>query len=107
MNFNQSEQSTPLTTEAVKHVAKLARLALSEQEIEQAKEDLSTIFEHIDRLLQVDTTGIDPLDHPTELQNRDRDDIVGESLSQQQVLSNAPAVKDFYLDVPKVLGGNS
>jgi aspartyl-tRNA(Asn)/glutamyl-tRNA(Gln) amidotransferase subunit C len=99
--------NTSLTTEQVRHVAKLSRIALSEGEIEQAKEDLSTIFEHIGRLSEVDTTGVDPLDHPTELQNRSRDDSVGETLSQQQVLENAPAVKDVYFDVPKVLGGDA
>jgi aspartyl-tRNA(Asn)/glutamyl-tRNA(Gln) amidotransferase subunit C len=99
--------TTSLTTEEVRHVAKLSRLALSDSEIEQAKEDLSTIFEHISRLNEVETDGVEPLDHPTELQNRSRDDSVGEALSQQQVLANAPAVKDVYFDVPKVLGGDA
>ncbi len=99
--------TTSLTTEEVRHVAKLSRLALSDSEIEQTKEDLSTIFEHISRLNEVETDGVEPLDHPTELQNRSRDDSVGEALSQQQVLANAPAVKDVYFDVPKVLGGDA
>jgi aspartyl-tRNA(Asn)/glutamyl-tRNA(Gln) amidotransferase subunit C len=99
--------NTSLTTTQVRHVAKLSRLALSDSEIEQAKEDLSTIFEHISRLSELDTSGVEPLDHPTELQNRTRDDSVGEALSQQQVLANAPAVKDVYFDVPKVLGGDA
>jgi aspartyl-tRNA(Asn)/glutamyl-tRNA(Gln) amidotransferase subunit C len=99
--------STSLTTEEVKHVAKLSRLALSDAEIEKAKEDLSTIFEHISRLNTINTDGVEPLDHPTELQNRTRDDTIGEALSQQQVLANAPAVKDVYFDVPKVLGGDA
>ncbi len=99
--------TTSLTTEEVRHVAKLSRLALSDSEIEQAKKDLSTIFEHISRLSEVETDGVEPLDHPTELQNRSRDDSVGEALSQQQVLANAPAVKDVYFDVPKVLGGDA
>ncbi len=99
--------TTSLTTEEVRHVAKFSRLALSDSEIEQAKKDLSTIFEHISRLSEVETDGVEPLDHPTELQNRSRDDSVGEALSQQQVLANAPAVKDVYFDVPKVLGGDA
>ncbi|MDG1137846.1 MAG: Asp-tRNA(Asn)/Glu-tRNA(Gln) amidotransferase subunit GatC [Phycisphaerales bacterium] len=98
---------TSLNTKEVQHVAKLSRLALTNVEIEQAKEDLSTIFEHIARLNDVDTEGVDPLDHPTELLNRYRDDSIGKSLSQEQVLSNAPAVKDVFFDVPKVLGGDA
>ncbi|MAI67395.1 MAG: Asp-tRNA(Asn)/Glu-tRNA(Gln) amidotransferase GatCAB subunit C [Phycisphaerae bacterium] len=98
---------TSLTTKEVQHVAKLSRLALTNVEIEQAKEDLSTIFEHIARLNDVDTEGVDPLDHPTELLNRYRDDSIGKPLSQEQVLSNAPAVKDVFFDVPKVLGGDA
>ncbi len=61
----------------------------------------------IDKLKEIDTSGVEPLDHPTELLNRDRDDEVGVTLSQQQVLDNAPAVRDVYIDVPKVLGESS
>ena len=99
--------NTSLTTQEVQHVAKLSRLALSNVEIEKAKEDLCAIFDHINRLNKVDTTGVDPLDHPTELQNSSRDDSVTPALTQKQVLENAPAVKDVYFDVPKVLGGEA
>ncbi|MDP7006462.1 MAG: Asp-tRNA(Asn)/Glu-tRNA(Gln) amidotransferase subunit GatC [Phycisphaerales bacterium] len=98
---------TSLTTEQVRHVANLSRLALTDKEIEAAKEDLSAIFEHIDLLNNIDTEGIEPLDHPTELINRTREDTAGITLTQQQVLANAPAIKDVYFDVPKVLGGNA
>jgi aspartyl-tRNA(Asn)/glutamyl-tRNA(Gln) amidotransferase subunit C len=99
--------NTSLTTQEVQHVAKLSRLALSNVEIEKAKEDLCAIFDHINRLNEVDTTGVDPLDHPTELQNSSRDDSVTSALTQKQVLENAPVVKDVYFDVPKVLGGEA
>ena len=99
--------NTSLTTDQVRHVAKLSRLALTDAEIEQAKEDLSTIFDHISRLNDVETEGVDPLDNPTELKKRNRDDSVGDALSQQQVLANAPAIKDVFFDVPKVLGGDA
>ena len=101
-NFN-----SVITSDTVRHVAKLARLALTDDEIEQTKIDLTNILSHIDRLQDADTEGIEPLDHPTGQVNRDRDDAVGESLSQQQVLANAPAVKDVFIDVPKVLGGTA
>lgn len=99
--------NTSLTSEQVRHVAKLSRISLSSEEIEQAKKDLGTIFEHIDRLSEVDTDGVEPLDHPTELINSYRDDSIGPVLTQQQVLLNAPEVKDVFFDVPKVLGGDA
>ena len=96
-----------LTTETVEHVADLARITLSKEEVSDAIQDLSSILGHIDLIRSIDTSGVEPLDHPTELLDRNREDEVSEPLSQQQVLSNAPAVRDVYLDVPKVLGGDS
>ncbi len=102
--MNQSQPDSPLTDETVRHVANLARLALSDQEIDTAKTDLTSIFRHIDKLNSINTDGVEPLDHPTELMNHTRDDVAGDTLSQEQVLVNAPSVKDVYFDVPKVLG---
>ena len=98
---------SPLTTETVEHVADLARITLSKEEVSDAIHDLSSILGHIDLIRSIDTSGVEPLDHPTELLNRTREDEIVEPLSQQQVLSNAPATRDAYLDVPKVLGGES
>jgi aspartyl-tRNA(Asn)/glutamyl-tRNA(Gln) amidotransferase subunit C len=105
--MNENEQNVVMTTDLVRHVAKLSRIALTEAEIEKTRIDLSIIFSHIDKLKEVDTSGVEPLDHPNELLNRDRDDKVGATLSQQQVLENAPAVRGMYIDVPKVLGEGS
>ena len=96
---------SPLTAETVKHVADLAHITLSKTEVIDAIQDLRSILGHIDLIQSVDTSGVEPLDHPTELMDRTREDEVSEPLSQQQVFSNAPAVRDVYLDVPKVLGG--
>lgn len=105
--MNQREPESTLSDDAVRHVANLARLALTEDEVIKAKEDLTSIFAHIDCLNTVDTNRVEPLDHPTELINHTRDDKSGKSLSQEQVFSNAPAVKDVYFDVPKVLGDSA
>ncbi|MBT4530326.1 MAG: Asp-tRNA(Asn)/Glu-tRNA(Gln) amidotransferase subunit GatC [Phycisphaerae bacterium] len=105
MNENASE--TTLTDEAVAHVAHLSRLALTPEDVTKAKDDLTAIFTHIDRLRSIATQDVEPLDHPTELKNHIRSDDVGNSLSQEQVLANAPAVKDVYFDVPKVLSESS
>lgn len=79
---------------------------MSSEEISRAIEDLNAVLGHIDCIREVDTTGVEPLDHPTELVDRVRDDEDSTPLSQQQVLANAPAVQDAFLDVPKVLGGD-
>ncbi len=105
--MSNNDQNVQITTDVVRHLAILSRLALTDAELKITKEDLSRIFKHIDKLNEVDTTGIKPLDHPNELLNRDRDDEVGATLSQQQVLDNAPAVRGVYIDVPKVLGDNA
>ena len=98
---------TSLSTETVQHVAALARITLTKEEVSDTINDLSSILGHIDLIRSIDTSGVEPLDHPTELLNRTREDEIAEPLSQQQVLSNAPATRDAYIDVPKVLGGES
>ena len=105
--MSEQKEIVTLTSDVVRHVAKLSRLALTDAEIDQTKIDLVRIFTHIDRLKEVDTKGIVPLDHPTELLNRDRNDTVGTTLTQHEVLENAPATKGVYIDVPKVLGSQS
>lgn len=104
--MNHTEPESTLSDKAVRHVASLARLAITNEEVKNAKKDLSAIFAHIDCLQAVDTRQIEPLDHPTELINHVRDDDPGNTFSREQVFSNAPAVKDVYFDVPKVLGGS-
>ena len=105
--MSANEENVTMTSEVVRHIAKLSRLALTDEQIEQTKVDLGNIFAHIDRLKVVDTSEVEPLDHPTGLLDRERNDEVGNVLTQQQVLENAPAIKDVYISVPKVLGGQS
>ena len=104
--MNTKRTDSPLTSATVEHVADLARITLSSEEINRTIDDLNVVLSHIDSIREIDTTGVEPLDHPTELIDRVRNDDVSEPLSQQQVLANAPAVQDVYLDVPKVLGGD-
>jgi aspartyl-tRNA(Asn)/glutamyl-tRNA(Gln) amidotransferase subunit C len=105
--MDPTDAESILTEETVRHVAHLARIALSDKEVKSAIEDLTIIFSHIDCLKTINTTNVDPLDHPTELINHLRNDESIECLSQEQVLFNAPAVKDTYFDVPKVLGDSA
>jgi aspartyl-tRNA(Asn)/glutamyl-tRNA(Gln) amidotransferase subunit C len=102
--MNENQPQTELTDDEIRHVAHLARLAITVSEVSKAKKDLTAIFTHISRLSAVDTGGVQPLDNPTELLNHLREDTRSDTLSQQQVLANAPVIKDVYFAVPKVLG---
>lgn len=81
----------------------LARIGLSEEEIELMREQLSSILDHIASLQDVDTDDIPPTAQVIQLQNVMRDDVVQPSLSRDAVLANAPASEDGYLKVNAVL----
>jgi aspartyl-tRNA(Asn)/glutamyl-tRNA(Gln) amidotransferase subunit C len=92
-----------LSRQEVAHVAKLARLKLNDQQLEQYRVQLSSVLTHIAKLKELDVTGVEPLAHPTELINRLDVDDVGGAMPVEQFLMNAPAVEDRFLAVPKVL----
>ena len=79
-----------LAREEVTHIALLARLGLSEAEVERFREQLSNILEQFEVLNQVDTASVLPFSQATPLVNITRTDEVSESLPQQDILANAP-----------------
>jgi aspartyl-tRNA(Asn)/glutamyl-tRNA(Gln) amidotransferase subunit C len=95
-----------LTTADVKHVAELARLGLSEVEIEQLREQLSSILDHIAALEELDTASIPPTAQVLPLTNVMRDDIVRPSLPREAVLMNAPRQTEGFFEVHTPLGGS-
>ena len=92
-----------LSVAEVEHVAQLAQLALSDQEKELFREQLSSILEHAARLQELDTAQIPPTATVLPLENVMREDQVEPSLSQEDALANAPAVADECFRVPVVL----
>ena len=92
-----------LDRDTVEHIAALARIGLSEDEIERMREQLSSILEHIASLEDVDTDDIPPTAQVIQMQNVMRDDIVQPSLPRDVVLANAPRSEDGYLQVNAVL----
>lgn len=96
--------SDPLSDADVRHVAALARLRLSDDEIRQCRSDLAAILAHADTLAELDLEGVEPMAHPLDLTNRLDDDTPTESMPLEQLLANAPAVEGSFLAVPKVLG---
>ncbi len=92
-----------LTREEVLHIARLARLGLTEAEVDRLSEQLSHILEHFEVLQQVDTAGVPPTAQPNPLQNVLKEDKVEASLSQEQVLANAPQREGDFFRVKAVL----
>ncbi|MEN9669716.1 MAG: Glutamyl-tRNA(Gln) amidotransferase subunit [Planctomycetota bacterium] len=102
-----NNQPTPLTIDDVRHVAKLARLAVPQERLAALQHDLQAILGHIAQLQSVNTDGLEPMAHPLTLTNRLGDDIPQPSMPIADLLRNAPAVQGDFLAVPKVLGGES
>lgn len=87
----------------IEKLAELSMLRFSEAEKEEIKADLQKMIGFIDKLQELDTTGVEPLMHMTEEVNVLRDDVEGSMLSQKDALSNAPHHDDQYFKVPKVI----
>lgn len=83
-----------LTTDQVKYVAKLGNLQLSSEEEELYAEQLSAILDYVEQLNSVDTSGVEPTFNVTGKRSVWREDVVGESLSQDEALQNAPKSKN-------------
>jgi len=92
-----------LTRADVEHVARLARLALTDDELDQFTEQLGVILEHAAQVAALDTEGIAPTAHPLPLVNVFRGDDVRPSLDRDEVLAMAPAAEDGRFRVPRIL----
>ena len=86
--------------EQVAHVARLARLEVSDEEASELAGELSAILDHVDLLASVDTDGIEPTTHVIELVNVLRDDVPARELTVEQAIANAPESEDGAFRVP-------
>jgi aspartyl-tRNA(Asn)/glutamyl-tRNA(Gln) amidotransferase subunit C len=94
-----------LTRSQVEHVARLARLSLSEAEKEMYTEQLSRILEHVESLNRLNTADVPPTYHAVSLQNVLREDKPHLSLDRDKVLSQAPEAEAGCFKVPKITEG--
>jgi len=92
-----------VTEKEVRHVAKLARLALSEDEIAKMVPELNNILGWVEQLGEVDTTGVEPLTAVIENHLRLRDDVVNDGDCRDDILKNAPDAQHGFFAVPKVI----
>ncbi|MFH1141808.1 MAG: Asp-tRNA(Asn)/Glu-tRNA(Gln) amidotransferase subunit GatC [Chloroflexota bacterium] len=92
-----------LSREQVLHISRLARLGLTEEEVERFREQLSHLLENFESLQQVDTTGVQPTAQSISLCNVMKEDVVAPSLPPADVLANAPRREEDFFKVPPVL----
>ena len=95
-----------LTPEQVRHVAKLARLALPEETLATFTTQLGSILQYVEQLRQADVAGVEPLAHAVRLTNVLRDDVPTPALPTAAALQNAPDTDGSFFKVPQVLGGD-
>ena len=92
-----------ITTEEVRHIATLARVGMTDDEVERMRDQMSNILEQFDVLSQVDTSGVESTGSPPGHQTVMRDDRVGPSADRDDVLSNAPRRQGDLIRVRAVL----
>ena len=95
--------ASKITDETIEYVGILAKLKLSGAEKEQAKEDMQKMLNYIDKLDELDTTGVEPMSHVFPIHNVFREDVVTNGDDREQLLANAPEEKDGQYQVPKTV----
>ena len=96
--------SKTITEDNVRHVAKLSRLHVSDEDVHHFTEQLAAVLDYIGKLNELDVDGIEPMAHPLELVNVLRPDEEQPGMTTDSALANAPAKTPPYFKVPKVLG---
>lgn len=92
-----------LSNDEVSHIAWLARLGVTDAEVERFREELSVILEHFRALEELDTGNVPAATHASHMHNVFRDDVPVASLPRDEVLANAPDSQDFCFRVPPIL----
>ena len=92
-----------ISDETSEYVGILAKLELSDEEKEAAKSDMARMLDHIDKLNELDTTGVEPMSHVFPVNNVFREDVVINGDDSENILSNAPECKDSAFVVPKTV----
>jgi aspartyl-tRNA(Asn)/glutamyl-tRNA(Gln) amidotransferase subunit C len=99
-----NEGAARISRAEVEHAARLARLALTDDEIGKLTVDLAKILDHAARVSALDTTDVPPTSHPIALVNVFRPDVARPGLDSTEVLAEAPVAEDGRFRVPRILG---
>ena len=92
-----------ITRKDVEHVAHLARLNLSEDELQTMTGQLDNILSYVDKLEELDTSDVQPTSHVFSVSNAFREDVEKESLSQEEAVKNGPQQNGEMFQVPRVI----
>ena len=92
-----------LSEKDVQYVAKLARLQVTDEEVGRYTQQLANILGYVEQLSKLDTANVEPLTHPLDVKNVFRPDEIRPSLTQAEVLSNAPEPQSGHFKVPKIM----
>ena len=92
-----------ISDEMIEYVGILAKLELSDEEKEQAKQDMGRMLDYIDQLNELDTSGVEPMSHVFPVENVFREDVVTNGDDRDAMLANAPESKDGAFKVPKTV----
>ena len=90
-----------ISDETIDYVGILAKLELSDEEREQAKKDMGRMLDYIDKLGELDTSGVEPMSHVFQVENVFREDVVTNQDMREDILKNAPGEKDGMFMVPR------
>ena len=90
-----------ISDETIEYVGILAKLELSSEEKERAKEDMAKMLDYIDTLNELDTSGVEPMSHVFPVHNVFREDVVTNGDEREEILANAPEAKEGAFVVPK------
>lgn len=98
-----------ISRDQVAHLAKLSRLALSEQELASYSEQIDAILEHVKAIQEIDTSNVKEMSHPVDVINVVRKDVNRPGLTAEQALDQAPREDDGKFAIPQILseGGES
>lgn len=97
-------EASGISREEVARIARLARIAVSDEELDQLAGQLDTIVEVVSAVQAVDTDGIEPMSHPHSVEATMREDVQRTTLTQAQALDQAPEVEENRFMVPQILG---
>lgn len=91
-----------ITVKDVEHVAKLARLEITEEEKELYTKQLGDVLKYVDQMNEVDTTGVKPMAQVIDFSNVVREDVPELEISKEALMSNAPEEENGFFKVPKI-----
>ncbi len=92
-----------VSLDQVRYIASLARLRFTEEEEKRLAEEMNEILGYVEKLNELDTSGVPPMSHVLDLHNVTRKDVVETRISREEALKNAPDADSAYIRAPKVI----